>query len=188
MSVCIPNKIPSNLFRTRFHFVKSNEIGATFSFQRIFKSLLAEIVWKYVVSCCLKYVSVCCVTYRYRNMHWKALSSERIASGMASGRCFGFEVNIPQRCIDKLTAREWGCYVRLSARDVHTQMCLGLTSSNHSVCQLVRSNEPRISCKGLLISSQRETFVTCNITLTTNPKLWPWHLLLGLSKHDACEQ
>jgi hypothetical protein len=43
MSVCIPNKIPSNLFRTLFHFVKSNEMGVT-KFSANFKTLLAEIV------------------------------------------------------------------------------------------------------------------------------------------------
>jgi hypothetical protein len=33
-----------------------------FNFSANIKTFLAEIVWKYVVSCCLKYVSVCCIT------------------------------------------------------------------------------------------------------------------------------
>jgi len=37
MSVCIPKKIPSNIFRTLFHFVKSNEVGVTLSLLRILR-------------------------------------------------------------------------------------------------------------------------------------------------------
>ena len=75
---------------------------------------------------------------------------------------------------DWLTLHVWqragkGVCVWRFVRDVLTQMCLELISySSHSVCQLVHSNEPCISCKSLLVSSLREIFVTC-ILYTSQP-------------------
>lgn len=68
MSVCIPSKIPSNLFRTLFHFVKSNEMGVTLRFQRILRPRSPKLK-----ACCKLLFKVCISVLYHISLQKQAL-------------------------------------------------------------------------------------------------------------------